>query len=165
MLNAIIEAMMISEISKALMPSRPSYEAYDPYAEENARLQAQLERQEEKIERLENALVQVGTAVAQTGAVLAGQGCAKAALPAGSDESPAAGFSRGQVYAGRVNKIHRGGANVTIGDYFGFLPKGQISYEWVNDVSDVLEVGQAVNVKVIKVIPEKNLVIVSMKQA
>ena len=74
-------------------------------------------------------------------------------------------FAVGQIWEGRVNKLHKGGANVTIGDYFGFVPKGQISQEWVDEVSDHLHVGQRVNVKVIGVDRDKEMVTLSIKKA
>lgn len=163
MFETLLEAMMMQTICESLAPKR-TYSGYDSLEEENRRLREEIDRQDERIERLENALIQAGTAQPTEATVFSPESTA-ALPPAAETSNKVDGFSRGQILDGRVNKLHRGGANVTIGDYFGFVPKGQISEAWVDDVADFLHVGQKVRVKVIKVDRDKELVILSIKQA
>lgn len=128
-------------------------------------MRERISRQGARIERLEDALIQVGTATAQIGAAVAVSSQVRPMLPSISQQSSkVAGFVRGQILDGRVNKLHKSGANITIGNYFGFVPKGQISNEWVDEVSDYLHVGQDVRVKIIKVDSKKEMIILSIRQ-
>lgn len=77
----------------------------------------------------------------------------------------AKGFSVGQVLRGTVNRVEGHGAFVTIGDHYGWVPKAQISREWVNDARDYLKKCQKVRVKVTEVNLKKGDIKLSIKQA
>ena len=76
-----------------------------------------------------------------------------------------AGFKVGQVLDGIVNRVDKNGAYVAVKDHYGFVPKGLVADEWVDDVRDFLKRGQKVRVKVSKVDVEKGNLILSVKHA
>lgn len=55
----------------------------------------------------------------------------------------------GQVVKGRVTALNDYGATIRFDSTEGFLPKGEISHEWVDDPRDYLAIGDDVRVKII----------------
>ena len=74
------------------------------------------------------------------------------------------GFRKGQMLSGKVTKVENGGAYVSVGHHYGFVPKGQIAHEWVDDATAFLKKGQTVRVKVIKIDRDRDRLILSIKQ-
>ena len=71
----------------------------------------------------------------------------------------------GTVAEGKVTGITRYGAFVTLADNtVGMVHISEISYQYVNDIHDVLEIGQQVKVKVVS-IDENGRVSFSIKKA
>ncbi|MBS7315556.1 MAG: S1 RNA-binding domain-containing protein [Clostridiaceae bacterium] len=71
----------------------------------------------------------------------------------------------GTVAEGKVTGITRYGAFVTLADNtVGMVHISEISYQYVNDIHDVLEIGQQVKVKVVNV-DENGRVSFSIKKA
>lgn len=75
------------------------------------------------------------------------------------------GLSVGQVYEGIVTDVVRKGAYVSFGRHTGFIPKGQFIHGRVNDARECTESSQTVRVKIIKLVPEEDKVILSVKRA
>lgn len=69
----------------------------------------------------------------------------------------------GEVRDGVVKRIADFGAFVDIGGVDGLVHISQIAHEHVSDVREALEEGQAVQVKVLSVDPEKNRISLSIK--
>lgn len=70
----------------------------------------------------------------------------------------------GQDYRGTVKTLKDYGAFVNIGVVDGFLHIGEISWSRINHPKDVLAEGQEVDVKILKLDPEKKRVSLGMKQ-
>ena len=70
----------------------------------------------------------------------------------------------GQDYTGTVKTLKDYGAFVNIGPVDGFLHIGEISWSRINHPKDVLAEGQQVDVKVLKLDPEKKRISLGMKQ-
>lgn len=70
----------------------------------------------------------------------------------------------GDTLSGTVRSLTEYGAFIDLGGIDGLLHIGEISWGRVNRVEDVLAVGQAVEVKVIKVDPEAHRISLSTKQ-
>ncbi len=71
----------------------------------------------------------------------------------------------GTVAEGKVTGITRYGAFVTLADNtVGMVHISEISYQYVNDIHDVLEIGQQVKVKVVNV-DENGRISFSIKKA
>lgn len=70
----------------------------------------------------------------------------------------------GQDYSGTVKTIKDYGAFVNIGPVDGFLHIGEISWSRINHPNEVLQEGQTVDVKVLKLDPEKKRISLGMKQ-
>ncbi len=71
----------------------------------------------------------------------------------------------GTVTEGKVTGITRYGAFITLADNtVGMVHISEISYQYVNDIHDVLEIGQQVKVKVVNV-DEKGRLGFSIKKA
>ncbi|KRN88885.1 30S ribosomal protein S1 [Ligilactobacillus ceti] len=70
----------------------------------------------------------------------------------------------GDVIEGKVARLTNFGAFVDLGGVDGLVHVSEISYERVNQPSDVLEVGQDVKVKVLGVDTEKGRISLSIKQ-
>ena len=70
----------------------------------------------------------------------------------------------GQDYSGVVKTIKDYGAFINIGAVDGFLHIGEISWSRINHPSDVLQEGQTVDVKVLRLDAEKKRVSLGMKQ-
>lgn len=70
----------------------------------------------------------------------------------------------GQEYSGTVKTIKDYGAFVNIGAVDGFLHIGEISWSRINHPNEVLQEGQTVDVKVLKLDPEKKRISLGMKQ-
>ncbi len=69
----------------------------------------------------------------------------------------------GQVLKGDVVRIADFGAFIDIGGVDGLLPLSQISWRWVDHPSDILKVGEKIDVEVIGVDQEKHRVSLSLK--
>jgi len=69
----------------------------------------------------------------------------------------------GQVLKGDVVRIADFGAFIDIGGVDGLLPLSQISWRWVDHPSDILKVGDKIDVEVIGVDQEKHRVSLSLK--
>ena len=70
----------------------------------------------------------------------------------------------GQDLTGTVKTLKDYGAFVNIGPVDGFLHIGEISWTRINHPSDVLTEGQQVDVKILKLDPEKKRISLGMKQ-
>lgn len=70
----------------------------------------------------------------------------------------------GQIYRGVVGTIKDFGAFVDIGGVDGLLPVGEISWTRINHPSDVLEPGQPVEVKVVRIDESRRRLSLSLKQ-
>ena len=70
----------------------------------------------------------------------------------------------GQDYNGTVKTLKDYGAFICIGPVDGFLHIGEISWTRINHPKDVLTEGQQVDVKVLKLDPEKKRISLGMKQ-
>lgn len=70
----------------------------------------------------------------------------------------------GDVYTGRVTSLASFGAFVNINGADGLVHLSEISWDRINDPSEVLEVGQEVEVKVISVVREKKRIGLSLRQ-
>ena len=70
----------------------------------------------------------------------------------------------GQVHSGQVKTLKDYGAFIDIGNVDGFLHIGEISWSRINHPSDVLTVGQSVDVKIISLDPEKKRIGLGMRQ-
>ena len=70
----------------------------------------------------------------------------------------------GQDFSGVVKTIKDYGAFINIGAVDGFLHIGEISWSRINHPSDVLQEGQTVDVKVLRLDAEKKRVSLGMKQ-
>ena len=73
-------------------------------------------------------------------------------------------LAEGQVVEGVVKNITDYGAFVDLGGIDGLLHVTDISWKRVNQPSDVLSVGQTVNVQIIKINPETQRISLGMKQ-
>lgn len=69
----------------------------------------------------------------------------------------------GQVLKGDVVRIADFGAFIDIGGVDGLLPLSQISWRWVDHPSDILKVGEKIDVEVIGVDHDKHRVSLSLK--
>src|SRR5574344_518818 len=69
----------------------------------------------------------------------------------------------GQVVKGEVVRIADFGAFVDIGGVAGLLPLSQISWRWVDHPSDILKVGEKIDVEVIGLDMEKQRISLSLK--
>ena len=72
-------------------------------------------------------------------------------------------ISVGNVVEGTVKSLQNYGAFVEIDGFQALLPASEVSYEKINDLSEVLKIGQKVSVKVIKADWSLNRVSVSLK--
>lgn len=70
----------------------------------------------------------------------------------------------GDTYSGTVKTLKDYGAFINIGPVDGFLHIGEISWSRVSHPSDVLTVGQEVDVKVLKIDPDKKRIGLGMRQ-
>lgn len=70
----------------------------------------------------------------------------------------------GQTFTGSVKTLKDYGAFINIGPVDGFLHIGEISWSRINHPSDVIQEGQDVEVKVLKLDPEKKRISLGMKQ-
>ena len=70
----------------------------------------------------------------------------------------------GQTHSGQVKTLKDYGAFVDIGNVDGFLHIGEISWSRINHPSEVLTVGQSVDVKIISLDPEKKRIGLGMRQ-
>jgi small subunit ribosomal protein S1 len=91
----------------------------------------------------------------------------KALLQAERQESEGEFWSTvevGKDFSGTVKTIKDYGAFVNIGSVDGFLHIGEISWSRINHPADVLKEGQTVDVKILKLDPEKKRISLGMKQ-
>lgn len=70
----------------------------------------------------------------------------------------------GQVVEGRVKAIIKDGAIISFDDTEGFLPKGEISYQQVNNLRDCLSIGDDVHVKIINTNGKYSPYVLSIKR-
>ncbi|ANZ58156.1 30S ribosomal protein S1 [Fructilactobacillus lindneri] len=70
----------------------------------------------------------------------------------------------GDVVEGTVARLTNFGAFIDLGGIDGLVHISEISYDHVSKASDVLKVGEKVNVKVLSVEPERNRISLSIKQ-
>ncbi len=70
----------------------------------------------------------------------------------------------GDVVTGTVRSLADYGAFVDLGGVDGLLHVGEISWSRINNPADVLEVGQQVEAKVLKIDPDKQRISLGMKQ-
>ncbi|MCA9062449.1 MAG: S1 RNA-binding domain-containing protein [Planctomycetaceae bacterium] len=91
----------------------------------------------------------------------------RALLQAEREESEGEFWTRaevGQEFSGTVKTIKDYGAFINIGAVDGFLHIGEISWSRINHPSDVLQEGQQVDVKVLKLDTDKKRISLGMKQ-
>ena len=69
----------------------------------------------------------------------------------------------GQIVKGIVARITDFGAFVTIGGIDCLLPLSQISWKWVEHPTDILKVGQEINVEIIDIDYDKQRISLSLK--
>lgn len=69
----------------------------------------------------------------------------------------------GQVLKGEIVRIADFGAFIDLGGIDGLLPLSQISWKWVDHPSDVLKIGEKIDVEVISVDHDKHRVSLSLK--
>ena len=70
----------------------------------------------------------------------------------------------GEVVTGTVRSLADYGAFVDLGGVDGLLHVGEISWSRINNPADVLEVGQQIEAKVLKIDPDKQRISLGMKQ-
>ena len=70
----------------------------------------------------------------------------------------------GQEYSGTVKTVKNYGAFVNMGPVDGFLHIGEMSWSRINHPNEVVKEGQEVQVKVLKIDPEKQRISLGMKQ-
>jgi small subunit ribosomal protein S1 len=70
----------------------------------------------------------------------------------------------GETYTGRVTSLASFGAFVNINGADGLVHLSEISWDRINDPSEVLSVGQEVDVKVISIVKEKKRIGLSIRQ-
>jgi len=70
----------------------------------------------------------------------------------------------GEVVTGTVRSLADYGAFIDLGGVDGLLHVGEISWSRINNPADVLEVGQQIEAKVLKIDPEKQRISLGMKQ-
>jgi small subunit ribosomal protein S1 len=70
----------------------------------------------------------------------------------------------GDVVTGTVRSLADYGAFVDVGGVDGLLHVGEISWTRINNPADVLEVGQQIEAKVLKIDPDKQRISLGMKQ-
>ncbi len=83
------------------------------------------------------------------------------------EESRKSVFSQievGQVVSGEVVRITDFGAFVDIGGVDGLLPLSQLSWKWIDHPTDVLHVGDKINVEVIAIDQDKQRISLSLKK-
>ncbi|MGM9987523.1 MAG: 30S ribosomal protein S1 [Bacillaceae bacterium] len=73
-------------------------------------------------------------------------------------------IKEGDVLEGKVERLTNFGAFIDLGGVDGLVHVSQIAHQRVTDPSEVLEVGQTVNVKVLSVDLEKNKISLSIKE-
>ena len=73
-------------------------------------------------------------------------------------------LAQGQEHAGTVKTIKNYGAFVDLGGVDGFLHVGEISWNRINHPSDILTVGQTIQVSILKLDPESRKIGLGMKQ-
>jgi len=75
--------------------------------------------------------------------------------------------SRNELVIGTVKSIYDHGAFITLDEYNGleaYVPLNEVSHSWFRGIKEVLKVGQKRVFKVIRVIPKKKQVDVSLKR-
>jgi small subunit ribosomal protein S1 len=70
----------------------------------------------------------------------------------------------GDVVSGTVRSLADYGAFIDLGGVDGLLHVGEISWSRINNPADVLEVGQQIEAKVLRIDPEKQRISLGMKQ-
>lgn len=75
-----------------------------------------------------------------------------------------AGIEEGQVRQGVVKSLTDFGAFIDLGGVDGLLHISEMSWGRINHPSEVLDIGQEVNVKVLRLDPEKNKISLGMRQ-
>src|SRR5699024_10181245 len=73
-------------------------------------------------------------------------------------------LEEGQVITGKVARLTDFGAFVEIGDLDGLLHVSDISWNRISKPSDVLNVGDEIEVKILKLNKEKNRISLGLKQ-
>jgi small subunit ribosomal protein S1 len=84
---------------------------------------------------------------------------------AGKKEETLASLSNGQIIRGTVKRLTNFGAFVDVGGIDGLIHISEISWHRIEHPSEALSVGQEVEVKVIEVIPERERIGLSLRQA
>ena len=69
------------------------------------------------------------------------------------------------MVTGTVSGLTSYGAFVDVGGADGLIHISELSWDPVRRVADVLQLGDRVNVKVIKLAPERNQIVLSLRQA
>ncbi len=84
---------------------------------------------------------------------------------AGKKEETLASLKTGQVINGTVKRLTNFGAFVDVGGIDGLIHISEISWHRIEHPSEVLSVGEEVEVKVIELIPERERIGLSLRQA
>ena len=71
----------------------------------------------------------------------------------------------GEIIAGTVKRLTDFGAFVDVGGIDGLVHISEVSWQRVGHPQDVLKVGEQVDVKVLEVIPERERISLSIRQA
>lgn len=73
-------------------------------------------------------------------------------------------LSVGKVYKGKIIRAEETFALVSVNGETGIIPGGEVKAAYVNDVREHVKKGSSVNVKLIKIEPEKDSLVFSMKK-
>ena len=82
-----------------------------------------------------------------------------------SREAIYSSIHEGEIKKGKVERLTNFGAFVNLGGIDGLIHISELSWKRVNTPSDVIQVGEIVEVRVLKIEPEKNKISLSLRQA
>lgn len=71
----------------------------------------------------------------------------------------------GDVLTGTVAGLASYGAFVDLGGAYGLIHLSELSWDPVRRVTDVVSLGDRVNVRVVRLVPEENRIALSLRQA
>ena len=80
-------------------------------------------------------------------------------------QEPLANLKEGEIIPGVVKRLTDFGAFVDVGGIDGLVHISEISWQRVGHPQDVLKVGEEIEVKVLEIIPERERISLSLRQA